>query len=367
MAIAWAAHILRNQCASKDATRYNQIILTHKCQSLKFLHNMVTQDSQAKEVSLGRTKCERDAFLLLIMFHCLLEIASGSIKEWTYHMNGALMVIKFYTNSGGPERREVFSQEVLELVYSFFLEKGTFLGTTTHTRSSSEHRYLSSFEWSTEVRAIFPFLTSYGSTKIDPCMGLSPELLDIISCITMLSQRRHTNSTTMTHEFINLVHRLIKLETRTTHSKTDKEHPHIMTLLASAFQSATWIYLHHVLANCSHESDIIQITYLPTLLSTLAQIHKTQGPLLGFLPYPMWALFIASCVVLEEGRIQILEWFSVLNANKPVSNVPSTMAAVRAIWKRRDFGLECARDEGSEGSAIWMDAIGNLGWLMPFT
>jgi hypothetical protein len=70
--------------------------------------------------------------------------------------------------------------------------------------------------------------------------------------------------------------------------------------------------------------------------------------LLGFLPYPMWALFIASCVVLEEGRIQVLEWLSVLNANKPVSNVPSTMAAVKAIWKRRDLGLDSARDEESE-------------------
>ncbi|KAL4754144.1 fungal-specific transcription factor domain-containing protein [Aspergillus terricola var. indicus] len=307
MAIAWAAHILRNQCASQDVSRYDQIILTRKCQSLKFLHNMVTQDSQVKAVPLGRTKCERDAILLLVVFHCLLEIASGSIKEWTYHMSGALMIIKFYTNSNDIARGENFSQEVLELVNSFFLEEGTFLGTTTNTRCSNEHRYLSSLEWSTEVRAIFPFLTSYRSTKIDPCMGLSLELLDIISCITMLSQRRHTNATTMAPEFISHVHRLSYLETRTAHSKADEEDPHIMTLLASAFQSATWIYLYHVLANYSHESDIIQNTYLPSLLSTLAQIHKKQGPLLGFLPYPMWALFIASCVVLEEERIQILE------------------------------------------------------------
>ena len=53
-------------------------------------------------------------------------------------------------------------------------------------------------------------------------------------------------------------------------------------------------------------------------------------------------------MVLEEGRIQVLEWLSVLNANKPVSNVPSTMAAVKAIWKRRDLGLDSARDEESE-------------------
>lgn len=51
----------------------------------------------------------------------------------------------------------------------------------------------------------------------------------------------------------------------------------------------------------------------------------------------MWALPTASCVVLEEERVRILEWFTVLDWKKPVSNVPSTMAAVEAIWKRRDL------------------------------
>jgi hypothetical protein len=68
----------------------------------------------------------------------------------------------------------------------------------------------------------------------------------------------------------------------------------------------------------------------------------------------MWALFIASCVVLEEGRIQILEWFSVLNSNKPGSNIPSTVAAVKVIWKRRDLDLECATKRAKVGLFGWM-------------
>lgn len=79
-----------------------------------------------------------------------------------------------------------------------------------------------------------------------------------------------------------------------------------MRLHSKAFESATWIYF--------------------------------TAPFLGFfLPYPMWALPTASCVVLEEERVRILEWFTVLDWKKPVSNVPSTMAAVEAIWKRRDL------------------------------
>ncbi|RDW93841.1 uncharacterized protein DSM5745_01163 [Aspergillus mulundensis] len=317
----------------------------------------------------ARTRSERDALLLLVMFHCLLEIASGSIKEWTYHMNGALMIIKLL-NLRGMKQKDVFSQEVVELVYSFFLEKGTFLGTSTSTASRhAEGKYLGSIQWSTEVPTIFPYLAGRGSAKIDPCMGLSFELLDIISCITDLSLRRQTGTTATTQEFTNLIHRLQRLEASSAypvfiHQVSDFD---IMALHASAFQSATWIYLYHALASLPYENEIIQKAHLPVLLSTLEQIHKLHGTLLGFLPYPMWALFIASCVVLEEGRVQILEWFSVLNTRKPVSNVPSTLAAVKAIWKRRDLA-ECAAptQEGNKGP-VWMDAIGELGWLMPFT
>lgn len=67
----------------------------------------------------------------------------------------------------------------------------------------------------------------------------------------------------------------------------------------------------------------------------IRHLDLPHGPHLGFLPYSMWALSTASCVVLEEERVRVLEWFNVLNCNKPVSNVPSTMVVVEAIWKRK--------------------------------
>ncbi|KAL6237436.1 hypothetical protein BDW75DRAFT_238404 [Aspergillus navahoensis] len=73
----------------------------------------------------------------LVVFHCLLEIASGSIKEWT-----------------AMARRNVFSWEALELVYCFFLDKGTFLGSATSTMSSDENVYLTGLEWPTEIPTI---------------------------------------------------------------------------------------------------------------------------------------------------------------------------------------------------------------------
>lgn len=382
MAIAWAAHILRNQCASQDIPRYDQMILAHKCRSLKYLRNMVPQSTDDRDaISLAETKAERDALLLLVMFHCLLEVASGSIREWTYHMRGALLIIKFYTNLKVKDSREVFSHEVLELVYSFFLEKGTFLGTTMTATTGNDEE--DSLEWSTEVPAIFPFLTGRGSVKINPCMGLSHELLDIISSIS--NQAKHHPRDT-TQAFTALHSRLTNLAIQTQTQPadqdiTDTDTANLMNLHSKAFESATWIYLHHALGAAPRDSKAIQTLHLPLLLTTLSQIHKMHGPLLGFLPYPMWALFIASCVVLEQDRAKILEWFTVLNCKKPVSNVPSTMAAVEAVWKRRDleavsevdgvspgYGLSVSVGVQAERRApVWMAAISQLGWKMPFT
>ncbi|KAL2845270.1 fungal-specific transcription factor domain-containing protein [Aspergillus pseudoustus] len=335
IAIAWAAHTLRNQCEERDVSRFEQSILVHKCRSLKYLRNMVPQNSNDTAVILARAKGERDALLLLVMFHCLLEIASGSIEEWTYHMRGALLIMKFYTNMNTTSWRDTFSEEVVELVYTFFIEKGTFLGTTVNTAYD--------LDWSTEVPSMFPFLAGRGSMKVNPCLGLSTALLDIISSISHLAwQRRKSSLTPRTSLAQSVAQEFTSLRQRLTHLERapDGDQMRQMSLISTAFVEATWIYLHHAVGNQPRHSDIIQKTHLPRLLATLERIHSIQGPLLGFIPYPMWALFIASCVVLEDDRVRILGWFTVLKCNKPISNVPSTMAAVEAIWRRRDLEVD---------------------------
>ncbi|KAJ6002777.1 hypothetical protein N7451_005324 [Penicillium sp. IBT 35674x] len=289
IAIAWAAHSLRNQCEDRDVCRYDQMILTHKCRSLKYLRGMLPQGYSDQSGSSARTRCERDSLLLLMMFHCLLEIASGSVVEWTYHMKGAFKIMKFYMNScSSIPRREIFSQEVLELVYTFFIEKNTFLSTSTTISGIEEEKYLDGLHGSTELHS-------------------------------------------------------------------------------TAFEEATWIYLHHAINDEPYQSDIIQSVHLPRIIDALEQIHQAQGALLCFIPYPMWPLFIASCVVQEEGRVKILEFFTVLKQKKPISNVPSTMSAVEAIWKSRDLSADGTSEEPSRHAATWTHVISQLGWMMPFT
>ncbi|KAJ5410687.1 uncharacterized protein N7487_005046 [Penicillium crustosum] len=345
IAIAWAAHSLRNQCDSRDIYKYDQMILQHKVSSLKHLRGMLPEDhdDQPPTVFPARTRSERDSLLLLVMFHCLLEIASGSVVEWTYHMKGAIRIMKFYTaNCSSMPRREIFSKEVLELVYTFFIEKNTFLGTCLNISDEGEDS-LDGIQWSTEVPSVFPFLAGRGRMEVNPC-----------NCFD-----DHDTNTRQIFETIQQRLRCIK-------STEDSNSNQLMELHSTAFEEATWIYLYHAIKGESYQSEIIQSIHLPRIINALEQIHEAHGAQLGFLPYPMWVLFIASCFVLEDDRVKILKFFTVLKYNKPISNVPSTMAAVEAIWKKRDL----SSDEtmvSSRHAATWTHVISQLGWMMPFT
>lgn len=277
-------------------------------------------------------------------------------------MKGAILVMKHYKKRY-PARNDIFSQEVLKLVHTFFIEKDTFLSTTTFG-CGNVTKDTNSLRWSAEVPLIFPFLNGRNCTEVDPCMGMSPELLDIISCISEQAQEHIMSG----HSGVNypiferLEDRLRNLSVMPANSGKDR----LMELNSIAFYEATWIYLHHIVGKQPRQSKIIQEVHLPKLLDTFDSIHKAHGVLLCFMPYPMWALFIASCVVPEEKRVKILEFFTILIQKKPVSNVPSTMSAVEAIWKRRDFRPE-TYDHSSEYPTIWVDVISQLGWKMPFT
>lgn len=364
IAIAWAAHSLGNRCDGPEVSQYDHLILSNKYRSLKYLRQVVPQPLNDQTAALPGTRCDRDALLLLMMFHCLLEIASGSTSEWTYHMRGAILVMKHYASFYFTRRDMIFSEEVLKLVHTFFIEKDTFLRTTTIFASDKQAKSFDNFQWSTEVPLIFPFLDSRHCMEVDPCMGLSPELLDVISCISEQAQiLLAPNHSGIDHKiFESFKDRLRRLESMPETPGIDK----LMELNSIAFQEATWIYLYHTAGRQPRQSHIIQQVHLPKLLSTLESIHKAQGMLLCFMPYPMWALFIASCVISEEKRVKILEFFALLKQRKPISNVPSTMLAVEAIWKRRDLVPE-AFGHCLEYPTIWGDVISQLGWKMPLT
>lgn len=362
IAIAWAAHDLRNQCIQQNQIHYEDVVLQHKCRSLRYLQRMMQQRSNDSTTHANHTQADRDAILLVIMLHCLLEIATGSVMEWTFHMKGAISIMESYTQlSEASDRRSdgVFSPQVLELVYSFFSEIDTFLNTTYNDREARASRH-----WSAQVQSMFPFL-GHLSLKVSPCMGLSPELLDIISGTTNLAIMRRcelANNEQIIHkEFLNLQLRLSRLKAQPERMKLTG----LIGLHAAAFEEAALIYLHHAIQDHDYSvNNSVHNLYLPRLLKILEEIHKIQGPLLGTLPYPMWTLFIASCSVSEEDRVKVLEWFTLLKCNRPISNVPSTMTAVEAIWKQRDLEMDRMCGKTSRLSLGWETTISQLGWKM---
>ncbi|OKL58135.1 hypothetical protein UA08_06585 [Talaromyces atroroseus] len=361
IAVAWAAHDIRNQRRDRDVFSYDEMVLRYKCRSLKYFRNMVPRCTNDPTLSIAQTQAERDSLLLLAMLHSLLEIATGSVMEWTYHMKGALMIMEFYTRLHRASRQEnIFSPQVLELVYSFFSENDTFLATT----GDKDKHYEENVYWSVQVRGMFPFLGSV-PMKLHPCRGLSSELLDIISSTTKLASSRHEiQDDDKIRHFMNLQRRLSRLRTL-----PERAGPRdLINLQAAAFEEAAWIYLYHAIQNqLSCPVDDIKKVHLPKLLDILEEIHAVQGPLLGVIPYPMWALFIASCSVSEDERRRILEWFTILKSNRPISTVPSVMTAVETIWKRRDLDFGETASRSSEYSLNWGAAISQLGWKMSMT
>lgn len=101
----------------------------------------------------------------------------------------------------------------------------------------------------------------------------------------------------------------------------------------------------------------------------LRQVHTKQGKLLGSLPYPMWALFIAACVVHESDRMTILDMFTELKSRRPNSNVPQTMAAVQAIWKRNNLVNKSVKMNAthSRSGFEWEETLLFLGWKLALT
>lgn len=137
ISIAWAVHDFRNQRKQQELLQYEDLVLQHKCHSLKYLQRMMQKRGDNTTTFMAHTQAERDAILLVIMLHCLLEITNGSVMEWTFHMKGAISIMESYiqlSEASGRRRDNIFTLQVLELVYSFFSEINTFLNTTYNDR-----------------------------------------------------------------------------------------------------------------------------------------------------------------------------------------------------------------------------------------
>ncbi|RDW77635.1 hypothetical protein BP6252_05688 [Coleophoma cylindrospora] len=367
--LAVAANDLRNRRDSCDDTYNNYQLLYHKSKSLKALRRTFTDHVGFPHSSDVK---ERDSVLLTVLMHCYLEIASGSRQEWMTHLNGALSIIHYYQDQTQMTAEALFSSSTLKFVREYFSLRDTFSATAL-----DQERYFAKGSWALQLPVCTDFVTEREATRIYIDIGLSQELIDIISATTQLartkySTRRNETATPSDESFFretatNLEARLIKLQQWCEEPDPD----HLIYLNAAAFKDAAHIYLRHAGFDEASHLASIQESLVPSLLSLLERIHSKQGNSLGMLPYPMWALFIASCVVLEEKRAIVLNYFAKLKTCRPISNVPMTMDAVEAIWKMRDLAAGQRGRAGCSGTVRvafeWEEAMVRLGWKMALT
>lgn len=98
------------------------------------------------------------------------------------------------------------------------------------------------------------FLAGRGPVKIKPCLGLSHELLDIISSISNQARLRLHQQKHHPKETTQVTASMAFSPTWKKQTQPDAHATNLMNLHSKAFQSATWIYLHYALGDALHES-----------------------------------------------------------------------------------------------------------------
>lgn len=349
---AFAAQDMRNQRSIHNMKLYDHALCYHKGKALTFLRQQCNKVQELHNVQ------ERDAILLTISLLCHLEVSSGSKHEWFNHLKGSSSIIKFMHSVHGSR---AFSSETLHFVYGFLYTLMDFsVGKMWHKKDEEHTTRLLN-----DARSLLPNIIAHDPTSIDPSIGLSWELVDIIHTAIDLNHRMENadssgQSEKIAEEAIKLQHRVQVL---TQHYDRANDAHHIFAT-AEAYRQAAFIFIYHGLYGQWSHSAAIRDIHLPLLVKSLEEIAQKQGSLLGTFPYPMWPIFIAASFADESQRATIMSIFAVMKTYRPVSNTHLTQKAVEAVWKGRDFNEESLLTVANRGRLGWQETLNRLGWIL---
>jgi len=364
--LAVSANDLRNRNDAVNSSWYERRLLHHKFASIRALRKLF--DSGSTQAFSGNLD-GRDSILLTVLMHCYLEIASGSRHEWVAHLKGAISVIEYHCSRSHSTSEPLFSPSILQFVNDYFSLRHTLSATALDQDS-----YFQNGQWNQQWQIPLPFPSRSDDwsnlTCINVDIGLSSELLDIISSITSFARLKYSlrregrsgylEESKFRDTVLTLQQRLQTLR----QWSPEQDRTHLLYYNAAAFKEATYIYLRHAGFDDPISHSSIQEHHLPKLLALFQRIHTKQGDNLGSIPYPLWALFVASCVAAESERGVCMSYWTDLKKCRPVSNVPITMKAVEAVWKMRDLNPKKGSDDHPRLALEWEEALGRLGWKM---
>lgn len=319
---------------------YEKLSLSYKSRALRLLRELLADTNHANEA------------LMTCLILCSLEIASGSRTDWVRHARGAFAIIHSFAN--------VIDQQILFFVYSYFQFRAIFF-LTTSSRGQADgevHTNMSTLQCPPEIKNIDYDANS--RARIQPHMGCSLSLLDIIAQTTRLvQQKRHQRQNGRSSLACEETIRSQAMSIRSQLDSLNEENPtgnDYLATCAECFRMAANLFL-QLACDIPLSQPTLQ-DQLSRLLNRIGQVvHEDQERQL----FPMWPLFLAGCLSsTDEDRLQVLDYFEVLSHQWPISNIPVVQEATETIWKSRDLNPE---DKGRDGFD-WQIVIDQMNWKL---
>lgn len=333
-AAEWGQNVVTN---GKD---YRALSAQYKVRALGELQRSLCDGGNAEES------------LLTCVLMSSLEIASGSRPAWLRHLHGAVALLDSFATTIDPS--------VTKFALDYFRFRYILLKTTEprpHTEQpvpadAPEASYDHAMTCLVKAESSLPFLDDF-RTLIDEHTGCSMEVVDIINQITALSLAVGQNNRQETRDHLYSEGQVLEHKIRQMNLDAPSEY---LVKSAECFKIAAQIYLRLVCFDTSitHPSILEPHQDLLDLLSsTIVEGQPRRS-------FPMWPLFIAGCTCSsDDQRKTVLDLFTILDGQWPISNIAAVWKAVRTVWQARDLSaspLSCKHD--------WQEIIHKFGWKL---
>lgn len=320
---------------------FGKLSLSYKSRALRLLRESLAEMDHASEA------------LMTCLILCSLEIASGSRADWVRHARGAFAIINNFA--------DVIDPQILFFVYSYFQSRAIFCLTTSSDGQLDEDMHANtpdmhcppSLEWDSDE-------ASANRVRIQPHMGCSLGLLDIIAQTTRLVQRKRQQRQSGKNSFAN--EEAIRCKAMSIRSQLEsltEENPSgndYLATCAECFRVAADLFL-----QLACDIPLHQISLQEKLCYLLGRIGRVVYEGQERQLFPMWPLFLAGCLSsTDEDRLRVLDYFTLLSIQWPISNIPVVREATETIWKSRDLNPD---DKGRDGFD-WQMIIEQMNWKL---
>ncbi|KAF2011405.1 hypothetical protein BU24DRAFT_453964 [Aaosphaeria arxii CBS 175.79] len=302
-----------------------------------------------------------DENLLTCVLLATLEIADGSRPTWLTHLQGAFAILDQFKHQVDPS--------TAQFVLTYFRFRYILMETTRPSANGLLQRRVSNAEPAAFEICSEQFDDSFWSTSssessketakiVDESLGCPTELVESIEQIARISSAVSDSDTFREDLFIQA--NLIDKEVTDMKFAIRQAQDDYLLQSAEAFRAAIQIYLRLV------------CFAMPTTHQSILTLHKSLIDVLSEIiiedqirrSFPMWPLFIAGCACSsDEQRKAVLEFYTTVDKQWPISNISTVWAAVRTVWQSRDL----SPNSSSLKQRDWQDIIHRFGWKLSLT